>query len=77
MKTKTAVLSSLGVVLAALVLSVVLLVGFVNPNSRRAAERAALLGQGVGLLCLIPLGGIWLLWAARVRKEREAARKLP
>jgi cadmium resistance protein CadD (predicted permease) len=72
MSTKAAILASIGIFVALLLIAVVLLVMFVDPSTRRATERAGLIGQGVGMAGLVPLFVIWILWAARVRKEREA-----
>lgn len=71
MTTKTAIIATVAIFIGALAITIVVLVLFINPNSRNAAERASQLGQGVGMACLIPLGAIWIMWAARVRKERE------
>jgi cadmium resistance protein CadD (predicted permease) len=71
MTTKTAIIATVAVFIGTIVLTIVVLVLFINPNARDATQRASQLGQGIGMLCLIPLGVIWIMWAARVRKERE------
>jgi cadmium resistance protein CadD (predicted permease) len=74
MTTKTAIIATVAIFVGALLLATVVLMLFIDPNARDATERAGQLGQGIGLLCLIPLGVIWIMWAARVRKERERKR---
>lgn len=71
MTTKLAIIATVCIVLGAIVLGLAALFLFVDPNARGANDRAALLGQGVAMLCLIPLGVIWIIWAVRFRKERE------
>ena len=71
MTTKAAIIATAVVFGVALILSIALLVMFVNPNSANANERAGQLGQGMAMLCLFPLAGIWIMWAARVRQERD------
>jgi cadmium resistance protein CadD (predicted permease) len=71
MTTKAAIIATIVTFVATIVVSIILLVVFVNPRSARANERASQLGQGVGMACLLPLGGIWISWAARRRKQRE------
>lgn len=77
MSTKAAILASIGIFVGLLLIAIVLLVMFVDPSTRRATERASLIGQGVGMAGLVPLFVIWILWAARVRKEREAKQGNP
>jgi len=71
MTTKVAILSSVGIVLGVIVLGLGLLAVFVDPATRSGMARAEMLGQGLAMLALLPLGAIWILWASRVRKERE------
>lgn len=71
MTTKAAILASMATVVGAIVLSILFLVIFIKPSSPGAQRRAGQLGQAVGMVTLLPLGGIWIAWAARVRKERE------
>jgi hypothetical protein len=74
MTTKAAIIATLAVVVGAILLGLVLLAVFVDPAARDAKERAELLGQGTAMLCLVPVLVIWILWAARFRKERERSR---
>jgi hypothetical protein len=71
MTTKVAIISTIGVVIGVIVLGFAILFLFMDPQARNANERASMLGQGLAMLCMIPLGGIWITWAARFRKERE------
>ncbi|HUQ71131.1 MAG TPA: hypothetical protein VM165_16510 [Planctomycetaceae bacterium] len=71
MTTKSALIATAMIAIGAIVLGLSATFAFVDPTARNANERAALLGQGMALLCLIPLGAIWILWAARFQKERE------
>ncbi|MBL8867362.1 MAG: hypothetical protein JNK93_17525 [Planctomycetia bacterium] len=71
MKTKTAILSTLGVVVLAIVLGIGSLFLFINPNARNANERAAKVGQGVAFVAMLPIAGIWIAWGLRKRAERE------
>jgi cadmium resistance protein CadD (predicted permease) len=75
MKLKTAIISSVGIAIGALVLGIVLCLLFINPNASNANERASMIGQGIGTLCMFPLFVIWILWAARFRKERDEKNK--
>ncbi|MDZ4685262.1 MAG: hypothetical protein SH850_09235 [Planctomycetaceae bacterium] len=71
MTTKAALIATVSIMIGAIILGLSALFAFIDPTAQNANERAALLGQGMGLLCMIPLGGVWILWAARFRKERE------
>ena len=71
MTTKIAIIATVSIVIGVIVLGLAALFLFVDPRAPNANERAALLGQGMAMLCLIPLGVIWIMWAARFRKERE------
>lgn len=71
MTTKAAILWTLGVVLGEMALGLLVLFLFIDVNSASANRRAAALGQGFAMLSLLPVGAIWLMWAAGVRKERE------
>ncbi len=75
MKLKTAIIASVGVAIGGLVLGIVLCLLFINPNASNANERASMLGQGIGTMCMFPLFVIWILWAIRVRKERNEKNK--
>jgi hypothetical protein len=75
MTTKAAIIATIATLVLTIVVSIILMVVFINPNSASAKRRASQLGEGVGIVCLIPLGGIWIAWAARVRKEREQRKK--
>lgn len=75
MTTKVAVIATVSILTGAIVLGLAVLFLFLDPNTRGAEERAALLGQGIAMLCLIPLGVIWIMWAARFRREREQKQK--
>ena len=72
MSTKAAILATVGIGLGLMVLSIILMVLFIDIHSRHAEERAAMLGQGVAMVGFVPLLIIWILWAMRVRKERDA-----
>ena len=72
MSTKAAILASLGICLGLLLIGIVLMVLFIDPSTRRGVERASLIGQGMGMAGLVPLFIVWMLWAMRVRKDREA-----
>lgn len=67
MTTKTAVIATVAIVIGAMVLGLAGLFLFSRPSPRNAE----MLGQGVALLIMIPIGVIWILWADRFRKERE------
>lgn len=71
MTTKSAVICTIAIFVATLILSVALIALFIDPRSPAATQRAGQLGQAVGIVCLLPLGAVWISWAARVRKERE------
>ena len=77
MTTKIAVIATAAIAVGAILIGLGLLFLFVDPNSRNAEERAAMLGQGMGLACLVPLAVIWIMWAARIRKERERKQSPP
>jgi hypothetical protein len=72
MTTKAAIIATLATLVGVVGVGLLLLLLFVDPNARNAQERGKLLGEGLALLCMLPLGAIWILWAARFRKEREA-----
>ena len=67
MTTKAAILSSLATVLVVMVLGLATLFFIGKPSSRKAE----MLGQGFAMLTILPLGGIWLAWAAKFRKDRD------
>ena len=69
MTTKVAVIATLAIVLGSMVLGLAVLFLFARGRD------AELLGQGIGMLALIPIGGIWIMWADRFRKERERRNK--
>lgn len=71
MTTKKAIIATVAIFIGAIVLGLAVMFLFLDPSTRAGRERAALLGQGMALACLIPLGVIWFSWAMRVRKERE------
>ena len=71
MTTKTAVVATVAIVLAAIAGGFALLWFFVDPNAPGAKQRSEMLGQGLAFLTLVPLFIIWVLWAARFRQERE------
>lgn len=71
MTTKVAVIATVAIVIGAIVLGLGALFLFVDFNARNANDRAGQIGQGVAMLCLIPLAFVWIMWAARFRKERE------
>jgi hypothetical protein len=57
--------------MAAIATGIVAALVFINPSDPRAGDRAALLGQGFAFVTLIPLFVIWILWADRLRKQRQ------
>ncbi|HIM29239.1 MAG TPA: hypothetical protein EYG57_06750 [Planctomycetes bacterium] len=69
MTTKFAIIASAAIVIGAAVAGLVVLFMFVD--LRAGNERAALLGRGFGIFCLVPLGVVWIMWAVHFRKERE------
>lgn len=71
MSTKAACLTSIGIALGALLIGLGLVFAFVDINAPGAQARAGAIGQGMAFLCLVPLAVIWLMWANRVRRERE------
>jgi hypothetical protein len=71
MTTKAAILWTVGIALGELVLGLLVLFLFVDIKAPNANQRAAALGQGFAMLSLFPLAAVWLMWAVRVRKERE------
>lgn len=75
MTTKLAILFTLAVIAAAILLGCGGIFLFLDPNNRRDVERATMIGGGVGMATWIPLGIIWILWALRVRNERAARKK--
>lgn len=70
MTTKAAIISTLAILAGAIILGLIVLT-FAQLSSRNAE----MLGQGLGMLTLLPLGGIWIMWADRFRKEREKRNK--
>ena len=76
MTTKVAIISTVGILVGVLLIGFLVLFLFVDLRSGNANERAAMLGQGFALLCLVPIGGIWIMWAARFRAERERKQRL-
>ncbi len=70
MTTKAAIIVSVVTIVGALVVGLAVLL-FSKPSSRGAE----MLGQGLGVLALIPLFIVWILWADRFRKEREKRKK--
>jgi len=71
MTTKTAIIATVTILIGAIVLGLAVLFLFGDPSARNANQSAGLLGQGIAMVCLIPLFVIWIMWAARFRKERE------
>ena len=71
MTTRTAITATLCTFLGAIVLGLGMLFLFVDPSAADANARAALVGQGFAMFCMIPLGIIWIMWAVRFRKDRE------
>ena len=71
MTTRTAIIATVAIVGGAIVLLLGVLFLFVDPSAANANQRAALLGQSIATLCLIPLGVIWIMWAVRVRNARK------
>ena len=76
MTTKVAIISTVAILLGALLLGFLALYLFIDPRRGDANERAAMLGQGLAMLCLLPIGGVWIMWAARFRAERERKGRL-
>jgi hypothetical protein len=74
MTTKRAIALTFGIIAAAIGLGLLVLFWYVDPSARGAGKRATWLGQGLAIVCLIPLGGVWIMWADRFRKERERNR---
>jgi ABC-type antimicrobial peptide transport system permease subunit len=70
MTTKIAVIASVVSVVAAMVIGLVITFLFAGTTS----QNAQMIGQGMGMLTLVPLLVIWVLWADRFRKEREKRR---
>ncbi|RLT10997.1 MAG: hypothetical protein DWI24_07945 [Planctomycetota bacterium] len=58
-------------IVVAIVLGLGLLFWFVDTTKPGADQRASMLGESVGFLCMIPFGVIWFMWAMQVRKERK------
>ena len=77
MTTKVVLIATAVIGVGAIVLGLGLLFLFVDPNSRNAEQRAAMLGQGMAMVCLVPLAVIWIMWAVRIRKERERKQSPP
>ena len=77
MTTKVALIATAAIAVGAIVLGLGLLFLFVDPNSRNAEQRAAMLGQGMAMACLVPLAVIWIMWAVRIRKDRERKQSPP
>jgi len=71
MTTKNAIIATVIIMIGAVLLGLAVLLLFFDLNVRNANERAALLGQGVAKLCVIPLAVVWIMWGARFRKDRE------
>ena len=71
MTTKVAILSTIGIVIAELVIGLLVLFLFVDLQAPGANRRAEALGQGMAMLAVIPIGAVWVMWAVRVRKDRE------
>lgn len=71
MTTKVAIIATVGILIGAMAVGFAVLYFRIDLGSGGATERAEMLGQGLGMLCLLPLGVIWIMWAARFRKERE------
>ena len=74
MTTKKAIIATLLILVVALGVGLLMLFLFVDPNTRAGKARAALLGQGMAILSLVPIGIIWFAWALRVRKARDRAK---
>jgi H+/Cl- antiporter ClcA len=71
MTTKVAIFASIGTLVLVILISIVIMVAWIDPGSRRAEQQAQDIGQAMGLVTLLPLGAIWLSWASRVQKERK------
>lgn len=71
MTTKTAIYASIGTIVVVMLLGITIMAISIDPSSRRAEQQAQDIGQAMGMVALLPLGGIWLSWAARVQKERK------
>lgn len=71
MTTKNTILVTVAIIFAMIVAGFILLFLFVNPSARNASDRAAMLGQGLAMVGLIPIFIIWMKWAVRFRKERD------
>ena len=71
MTTKIAIIATVSILVGGIVLGLAVVFWLVDSNAGGVNERAELLGQGIAVICLIPLGIIWVMWAARFRKERE------
>jgi integral membrane sensor domain MASE1 len=76
MTTKHAVIATTAILFGAIVVGLTVLFLFIDLSDPDASERIDRLGSGFGMLCLFPLGVIWIKWAARFRKEREKEKSL-
>lgn len=74
MPTKTAVIASISLLLAIVIIGVIIVATMSGP---RIDERAAKLGNGMGTLCAIGWAVIWGWWALsrRANKKPPARRK--
>lgn len=77
MTTKKAIIATMCTGILALVLGIAALFLFVDFNAPNAEQRAASLGQGMAVVCAIPLAIIWIMWADRFRKDRERKQRSP
>ena len=74
MSTKTAIIASVVVIVVIGVLGCGGGLWYIIQNpirGVRTADRAAMLGSGLGMATGIPLFVIWILWAGRWRRERD------
>jgi len=70
MSTKWAVISSLALFFILFAVGIAISVSMVGqPGANRRAE---MLGQGMGTMLVIGLGGIWIAWAAQRAPKKPA-----
>lgn len=75
MTTKKAVILTFVLGAAAMALGLALMFAMVDINSSGADKKAAVLGQIVGFVTVIPVTAVWILWGLQMRKQNE--QKLP
>ena len=71
MTTKAAIIATAAILIGVIVLGLGAVFLFIDRRALNANERAAMLGQGMAMLCMIPLFIVWVMWAARFRQERD------